>query len=164
MTISAEVLRGHLDYTAWASRLLLDAAGRLSTEELTHDFRTSDRRVLDTLVHVFAADRIWLSRIHENPRTSFVDDSDRDLHVLQSEWPALHEQWKGWAASLTDSSVDTVLSYKDIKGNPYKRPLWQIVLHVVNHATHHRGQVSGFLRVMGHAPPALDLIYYYRTL
>lgn len=163
MTISAEVLRGHLDYTAWASGLLLDAVGRLSAEELTRDFKTSDRSVLDTLVHVFAADRIWLSRIHENPRTSFVDDTDRDLRVLQGEWPALHEQWKAWAAGLTDNSVNEVLSYKDIKGNPYKRPLWQIVLHVVNHATHHRGQVSGFVRALGHTPPALDLIYYYRT-
>jgi uncharacterized damage-inducible protein DinB len=35
---------------------------------------------------------------------------------------------------------------------------------VVNHGTHHRGQVSGFLRSMGHTPPALDLIAYYRQL
>jgi uncharacterized damage-inducible protein DinB len=33
---------------------------------------------------------------------------------------------------------------------------------VVNHGTHHRGQVSGFLRVMGHTPPPLDLVFYYR--
>jgi uncharacterized damage-inducible protein DinB len=38
------------------------------------------------------------------------------------------------------------------------------VLHVVNHGTHHRGQVAGFLRTMGHAPPALDLIAYYREI
>jgi uncharacterized damage-inducible protein DinB len=42
--------------------------------------------------------------------------------------------------------------------------LWKIVLHVVNHGTHHRGQASGFLRAMGHVPPPLDLIAYYRTL
>jgi len=45
-----------------------------------------------------------------------------------------------------------------------RTPLWQILLHVVNHATHHRGQVSGFLRAMGHTPPPLDLIAFYRTL
>ena len=39
---------------------------------------------------------------------------------------------------------------------------WQIVTHVVNHGTHHRGQVSGFLRTMGHTPPPLDLSFYYR--
>jgi uncharacterized damage-inducible protein DinB len=55
-----------------------------------------------------------------------------------------------------------IVAYKDMKGNPYSQPLWQLVLHVVNHGTHHRGQVSGFLRVMGHTPPPLDLVFYYR--
>jgi uncharacterized damage-inducible protein DinB len=36
------------------------------------------------------------------------------------------------------------------------------LLHVVNHGTHHRGQVAGFLRSMGRKPPVLDLIAYYR--
>ena len=40
-------------------------------------------------------------------------------------------------------------------------PAWQIVMHVVNHGTHHRGAVSGFLRAMGKTPPKLDLIAYY---
>jgi uncharacterized damage-inducible protein DinB len=37
-------------------------------------------------------------------------------------------------------------------------------LHLVNHGTHHRGQISGFLRAMDHTPPPLDLIAYYRSL
>jgi uncharacterized damage-inducible protein DinB len=41
-------------------------------------------------------------------------------------------------------------------------PDWKLVFHVVNHATHHRGQVAGFLRTMGRVPPPLDLIAYYR--
>jgi uncharacterized damage-inducible protein DinB len=53
-------------------------------------------------------------------------------------------------------------SYHDSRGNPWTTPRWKIVLHVVNHGTHHRGQVSGFLRTMGHKPPQLDLIAYYR--
>ena len=63
---------------------------------------------------------------------------------------------------VTDESLEERLSYTDLKGNPWVSPIWQIVLHVVNHGTHHRGQVAGFLRSMGHAPPPLDLIAYYR--
>jgi uncharacterized damage-inducible protein DinB len=49
-----------------------------------------------------------------------------------------------------------------MRGNPWRQPLGQLVLHVVNHGTHHRGQVSAFLRMMGHVPPKLDLVTYYR--
>ena len=143
---------------------MLEAAGKLTEEELNRDFKTSDKCVVSTLAHAFAADRIWLQRIHGNVQNTFIDDKDRHLGTLKTEWPALQQRWKEWAAPLGDQDVVAKISYKDLKGNPYESPLWQILLHVVNHATHHRGQVSGFLRAMGHTPPALDLIAYYRTL
>jgi len=121
--------------------------------------------VLNTLAHVFAADRIWLSRIGQSPaRSTFLDPEDRDLRALQKEWPVLLESWKRWAAPLTDSDVLAPVDYKDLKGNPYRQPVWQILLHVVNHGTHHRGQISGFLRALGQQPPPLDLMAFYRTL
>jgi len=74
-----------------------------------------------------------------------------------------HDRWREWAATLTEERAGSVLDYKDLKGNAWRQPVWQLILHVVNHATHHRGQVSGFLRAMGHTPPPVDLIAYYRT-
>src|ERR1700734_503822 len=127
MPVSVDTLRLQLDYSAWATQRLLDVAAKLSPEELTRDFKTADKSVLDTLVHVYAADRLWL----------------RDF---------------------SDDDVLRVISYQDTKGRPYSQSAWQIILHLVNHGTHHRGQVSGFLRAMGHTPPPLDLIAYYRAL
>jgi|SRR5579871_3315882 uncharacterized damage-inducible protein DinB len=164
MPASADTLRLHLDYSAWASNRILDAASKLTPEELSRDFKTSDKCVASTLAHAFAADRVWLGRIQGNPPATFIDDNDRRFDVLKTEWPALHGRWKQWAAPLADQDVLAKISYKDLKGNAYQQPLWQILLHVVNHATHHRGQVSGFLRSMGHTPPPLDLIAFYRTL
>jgi len=141
----------------------LDEAVKLTSEELTRDFSTADRSVLGTLAHVFAADRMWLGRIQGNPPSRFIDPAvDLDLPRLQSAWPALNERWTAWAVGLADGDAQTVLQYHDLKGNPWQTPLWQIVLHVVNHATHHRGQIAGFLRSMGKTPPPLDLIAYYR--
>ena len=164
MAASADTLRLHLDYSAWATNRLLGAAATLSHEDLTRDFKTSDKNVVDTLAHVFAADRIWLARIHGESPATFITDEDRQLPALQSAWPALQKKWKDWAAPLTDESVQAKIAYRDMKGNPYEQPLWQILLHVVNHGTHHRGQAAGFLRAMGHPPPALDLIAFYRGL
>ena len=164
MIISAGTARTHLAYTTWAANRLLEAAAQLTPEELARDFGTSDKSVVGTLAHVFAADRIWISRVKGRPPAKFITPEDRDLAVLQREWPKVLAEWKEWAAGATDESLGTVCAYQDTRGNSYSSPLWQIVLHVVNHGTHHRGQVSGFLRSMGKVPPPLDLIAYYREM
>jgi uncharacterized damage-inducible protein DinB len=167
MSVSAATLRTHIDYTAWATRRLMDAVGELSDEELGRDFGTADRGVLDTLAHVYAADRLWLGRIQGLPNpgfAGFITSADRTLAVLQNDWPALLERWKQWGAGLTEEKALEPLVYSDLKGGARREALWQIVFHVVNHGTHHRGQVSGFLRTLGRVPPGLDLIIYYREL
>jgi uncharacterized damage-inducible protein DinB len=164
MPVTVDTLRLQLDYSAWASQRLLDAAAKLSTEELTRDFKTADKTVLDTLVHVYAADRIWLSRVLGEQRATFIDPEDRDLTLLQTEWPVLQQRWKLWLKDFTDGDVTRVIEFKDTKGRPYAQPVWQILFHLVNHGTHHRGQVSGFLRAMGQTPPPLDMMAYYRTM
>lgn len=161
MHVRPETIRIHFDYTEWATNRLLEAAGRLPSKDLERDFGTADKSVLGTLTHIFSADRVWLARIEGEPPEV---PSGYDLGRLASEWSDLFERWRRWAAGLTEESSEESLSYRDLKGNPWVSPIWQIVLHVVNHGTHHRGQVAGFLRSMGHAPPVLDLIAYYRTL
>ncbi len=163
MAVSADAIRTHLEYTAWASQRLLDAASALTPEELTRDFQTSDHSVLGTLAHLFASDRVWLWRVQGDPRNTFLEPEDLDLARLREAWPAVLRAWREWAAKLTDERALAELSYRDRAGNPYRQPIWQIILHVVNHDTHHRGMVVGFIRSMGHKPPAVDLIQFYRA-
>jgi uncharacterized damage-inducible protein DinB len=162
MSVSADTLRTHLDYTIWASQRLLQAAAQLSDEELNRDFGTADRSVLGALTHVSRADEIWLARVTGNPNPQFP--AETSLAALQNEWPASHRHWKEWGLGLTDQTTVVEIVYQDLKGRTWKQPLWQLVLHLVNHGTHHRGQVSGFLRAMGQTPPPLDLVFYYRQL
>lgn len=163
MPVSAETLRLHLNYSFWASQRLLEAASRLTLEQLTHDFQTADRSVLGTLAHVFAGDRAWISRLEGNPRKTLLDPGDHNLATLEREWPVVQQRWTDWAGALTDEAALAPLDYVDFRGNSWEQPVWQIVLHVVNHGTHHRGQVAGFLRSMGYAPPAVDLHVYHRS-
>ena len=59
--------------------------------------------------------------------------------------------------------LDHVYEYKSLAGVAGPAPLWQMVQHVVNHASYHRGQVTTLLRQVGAAPPrSLDLIAFYR--
>jgi uncharacterized damage-inducible protein DinB len=157
--MTLDTLKQHIAYTTWATDRLLRAAAQIPTEHLIHDFQTSDRSILGTLAHTFGADRIWLRRVTGDPTPAFLTEEDRQLATLQREWPVVLQ---GWTAALDDPA--RVVHYHDMKGNPHSNPLYEIVLHLVNHGTHHRGQVSGFLRTLGHIPPQLDLIYFYRGI
>ncbi len=163
--VPAATLILHLRYTAWASARLVEAASNLSPAELMQDFKTSEKSVVGTLAHTFAADRVWWHRINGTIPAKFIDpEKDFLLQTLQTEWPALLAQWEQFISAKDEPALSAKIEYKDLKGNPYATPLWQIVLHVVNHGTHHRGQASGMIRALGHTPPPLDLIAYYRSL
>src|SRR3984957_4424724 len=127
MPVSVDSLRLQLDYSAWASQRLMDVAAKLTEEELTRDFKTADKTVPDTLVHIYAADRIWLSRVLAEPRATFIDPEDRDLTLLQTEWPALHQRWKLWLRDFNDDHVLRVIEFKNTKGHAYAMPVWQIL-------------------------------------
>jgi len=152
----------HVDYTAWASMRLTEACAGLTPDELTRDFGTADKSVLRTLVHVFGADRVWLARVEGRTPEAFLTEADHDLAVLQLDWPEVLEGWKRWVAGLDEAALNGEMTYRDLKGREWRNTRWQIVAHVVNHATHHRGQVAGFLRAMGKKPPVLDEIAFFR--
>jgi uncharacterized damage-inducible protein DinB len=161
MPLSVDDLREHLAYSAWASERLVHAASELTEAELLRDFQSADRSVLGTLVHAFAADRVWLTRLRKAP-PQYSTERDNHLSVLEKEWPELYRQYDDWLGGLNDDAVRADLTYQDMRGREWTQPIWKLLLHVVNHATHHRGQVSGFLRTMGRVPPVLDLVAFYR--
>jgi uncharacterized damage-inducible protein DinB len=133
----------------------LDAALALPPEDAQKDLGSSHKGVLDTLNHIHMADRAWLYRV-------LGDTMPQPSETLQVEWPKIQEGWEKWAAALTDADMTHAIAYKDMKGNMHVSPIWQIVLHLVNHATLHRGQVMAMFRQLGVAPPPTDLIFYYR--
>ena len=152
------MLQYQLEYAAWANRRILNAAGPLTAEELTYDFKSSERSILGTLVHIYRADRIWLARMN-GELVDFSSPGDEALSSLLEHWPSLGERWLKWAQHADENAE---LAYQDLRGNRWTQPVWQIVHHVVNHATHHRGQAIGFIRTLGHTPPNVDSITFAR--
>ena len=69
-----------------------------------------------------------------------------------------------YIASLKQEDLDRVLHYKTMAGTPMEGQLWQMLQHLVNHGSYHRGQVATLLRQLGAKPNSTDLIGYYREL
>jgi uncharacterized damage-inducible protein DinB len=157
------LIQDHIEYDSWANTRLLDAAEQLTPERLNYDFGSADKSVKGTLVHLFRGSRVWLGRVEQGtPSTPWGLPEDDDWPSLHAKWSELQLKWKEWAAHLTDAETGRILEYTDLRGKPWAQPLWQIALHVVNHGTHHRGQVSAFLRASGLVPPPLDYIAFAR--
>jgi uncharacterized damage-inducible protein DinB len=164
MHVSPDTLRLHIDYTVWASRTLLDAAAALPPAELTRDFATADKSVLGTLLHIYGGDWVWIERMDGRSPSNRPYDASATLATLQTGWSRVWERWIDCAHDLTAESAETEIEYLSFKGDPFRTPVWQVILHVVNHGTHHRGQAAGFIRSLGKTPPVLDLTHYYRQL
>lgn len=154
----------HIRYTGWASRKLLDAARQLPADVLSNNVGVSHTSILGTLAHTFFADSIWYLRAVD-PTLPYPNPKEvPPLETLDTRWRQLLDKWEAWAQSLSDADLDKNVTYRLLDGTPFESPLKQVVMHVVNHATLHRGQVVALLRQAAVKPPATDLIFYYREL
>ena len=152
--------RSLLAYAAWANGLLLAAAERLSPEAVTRDLRSSYPSVRDTLVHTLWSEWIWLERLRgSSPREVFDPAGFPTVAAIRTRWGTVQD---GYAALLGAPGVDLarLVTYTNRKGEQCTYPVGQILRHVVNHATHHRGQVVTMLRQLGEVPPTTDYLVF----
>jgi uncharacterized damage-inducible protein DinB len=165
MTNLLTALRGLLAYTIWADRQVLESLAEVPSEALGRDLGTSFRSVLGTMTHILAAEQVWLSRFIGAPvgHVASVEDYP-DLPSLASGFVELWPQIEWVLASLTEEQVGGDFTWVNTKGESHTAPFRQVLLHFVNHATYHRGQVVALMRQLGHSPPATDLVYWRGAL
>ncbi|MBM3785639.1 MAG: hypothetical protein FJW30_14840 [Acidobacteria bacterium] len=161
MTISRAALLTHFEYTRWASLKLLDACGRLAAGELTKDLAVSHTSVLGTLQHIYYADRVWLARLEGRTLAAFQDpEPGPDIDSLKSVWTDVHRALLDFVERAPDELFEADLAFRRLDGSSHRMAHWKVFLHIVNHATLHRGQVMAMLRQLGHVPPGTDYLFY----
>ena len=155
-------------YTEWANELAMDAAGRLSEENLRRDVGVSHRSIFGTLLHMAGAEWIWLERWNgrspakDEAWTQWTTQSCVDLSVLRDRWSeVVDRRWK-YLSELDEAKLSSDLAFKLLSGDPSSMRLVDQMQHVANHATMHRGQVVGMIRQLGINPPSTDLLFYLR--
>jgi uncharacterized damage-inducible protein DinB len=164
--MNLQELRTLLDYHYWARDRVLDAAGKLTPDQFTCDLGSSFRSVRDTLAHMYAAEWAWCSRWQgHSPTTLLSPDMFPDAETLRAKWIDLESDVRAVLERMGGQGLDRVIEYTMINGDARRSIFWQMLQHVVNHASYHRGQVTTLLRQLGAAPPqGTDLITFYRTM
>jgi uncharacterized damage-inducible protein DinB len=153
----------HLRYHRWSTSQLLEETTPLPSEQLVKDLKGSFPSIYDTLIHLFQADSIWLDRLQGRPTGVLADYAAPGCtYELRDASLGVLDNMVDWAGTLSEADWSREMFYKTLAGAAYTSPLWQMVLHVVNHGSHHRGQITGMLRQLGIKPVNLDLIGFYR--
>ena len=159
-----EELNSLVDYNYWARDRMLDAVAALTPEQFIRDMGNSFGSIRDTIAHICDAESIWLRRWKGEQPTGFQKpDRMPDLAAARKEWAELERSVRAVLRDLGTAGVQRTMEYKDTRGAPRSDVFSQMVQHVVNHGSYHRGQVTTMLRQLGAQPPKyMDLIVYYR--
>ena len=163
MACNATTIRDLLLYMLWADRLTLAAVRQVPPEDLNREAGVSFGSLLGTMAHMLSSQRLWLSRFLGNPLTSIPTlDETPDLPSWIAVWEESASQIEAFVAGLSDEQLASSLTWNSIPdGEEHTLPLWQPVVHLVNHNTYHRGQVVSLLRQMGYVPPKTDLVHFF---
>ena len=142
MPESLDSLKTALDYDLWANLQWLDKVQASPTRETD----------LPILAHLLGAQLIWLVRTCGESPTSFTAPEP-----TTNEFNRVHQEWK---AALT-GPLDRMVSYRRLDGEAAVQSLGNIVRHVANHGTYHRGELRGLCRARGDEDfPETDYVRY----
>jgi uncharacterized damage-inducible protein DinB len=149
-------------YNSWADHRALDASSALSLEQFTRNLGSSFPSVRDTLTHIMFVEWLWLERwLGRSPSGPLPGDFP-DIASIRARWEAIESDLLNFVRTLALADLDRVVEYKNTKGNAFSNPMWQMLQHLVNHGTYHRGQITTMIRQLGATPLTTDLIAFYR--
>jgi uncharacterized damage-inducible protein DinB len=161
--MNTEDFRLLYNYNSWANHRTLDACTALSAEQFTRDMGSSFRSVRDTLVHLMQVEWLWLERWHGRSPNSYAPTAEfPNVESVRARWAEIERDLLDYIASLTPEDVQRVVHHKTTAGVPQAAPLWQMLQHLLNHSTYHRGQVTTLLRQLGAKAASTDLIMFCR--
>jgi uncharacterized damage-inducible protein DinB len=152
------------DYNRWANARILNAAAALGHEAFVAPRAPHLGSLRATLVHTYGAEWIWRRRCEEGVSpTQIPPEGDfPTLADLRARWQEEEDTMRAYVASLDDARLEGDMAYRNTKGVPMHAPLWQVLVHIVNHGTQHRAEAAHLLTELGHSPGDIDFIVYVR--
>lgn len=153
-------------YNAWANKLIFDAVAGLPAGEATKERQSLFKNMVHTLNHNYVIDRIWQAHLEGRDHGYAARNTPghpplADLWTLQQET----DRWYiAWGDALSDAALDEKVSFTLIGGNPGVMTRGEILLHVVNHTSYHRGFVADLFYQVPARPPTTDLPVYLKEM
>jgi len=149
-TAMKDLLKQYAAFNIWANQKLTELILTLPEEMQKRELPSSFPSLQKTILHMWDAESIWWQRmkLHERiirPSENF-NGSTRDMvNGLLNQ----NKQWEDWVNNATELSITHVFQYQTFDREQFKQPIYQMLMHVFNHGTYHRGQLVNMLRQLG---------------
>lgn len=153
-------------YSAWANDRLFAALASLPEAEATMGRATGFGTMVNTLNHGYVVDLIWQAHLEGRPHgfTARITDIEPGLDELRQAQAQIDDWYISYADQLTDEAHDEVVHFKFVDGGPGAMTRGDMLLHIVNHKTYHRGVVADLLYQASSRPPTMDLPVFLRDV
>lgn len=159
--LSIDTLRELYDYNYWARDRQLEACDKLIAEQLNRPLGSSFSSLRETLAHLVMVEWVWHERwCGRDVRSVPFEAALTSLDALRARWQRVERDVRGFISRATTEDLARPLTYVNFKGETWTYALGEALLHLVNHQTYHRGQVTTLLRQLGSAAPAIDFLVY----
>lgn len=159
-----ELLQQYAAYNVWANKKMTDCISNLTAEQINTEITSSFSSIYKTLLHMWFAEDIWYQRLQliEQP-VSNVDAFTGDFSELVKKSHEQSVKLASWVDAATETQLQHVFGYYNLKKEYFKNPVYQTLLHVFNHGSYHRGQLVTMLRQLGvDKIPATDFTVFIR--
>jgi uncharacterized damage-inducible protein DinB len=142
------------EYNDWANKESLKSLAQM---------QSPDEKVSDIFSHIMISQILWLSRLK------------KELFLYKTFWEKLPlsdanslsekstKDWLSFIGDKTDKDFDIKYAYKNSRGEAFSNELQDILIHVINHSSYHRGQIAILVRKSGGTPAMTDYIHYKRS-
>src|SRR5215510_3669728 len=152
-------------YNAWANKLIFDAVAALPAGEATKERPTLFKNMVNTLNHLYTVDAIW--QAHLEGREHGIPALKTVLHPefadLRRAQQTMDEWYIAYGHRLSEAGLIETVNFKLIGGNAGTMSRGDILLHVVNHTSYHRGWVADMFYAVPVHPPTTDLPVFLRS-
>lgn len=158
------ILEQFAAYNIWADTLVLARLRQLPQELLTKENGSSFGSIYKTLVHMMEAESIWWQRLKLQEHVQLPEkDMEENLEELAQKFLTLSRQWYEWIKNSNEKNITHVFGYQNTHKEYFKQPVNEMLMHLFNHQTYHRGQIITMLRQAGVSKiPKTDFIVFTR--
>ena len=153
-------------YNAWANELIFAAVAALPEGEAVKPRRSVFRNMVHTLNHNFVIDRIFQAHLEGRPH-GYGARNTPDHPPLAELWRAQQEldRWYiDWSDRIADAALDEKVKFSFVGGGEGVMTRGEILQHLVNHTSYHRGFVAQMIYDVPARPPTTDLTVFLRDV